>query len=162
MIFVFPYLTSSQVKYDSAMTQAIGRVCRHGQKKQIHVYHSLTLNTADVDVFEARKGSILVHDPDLDLDRNEKYNKDGFDWGEYDHLKVEPNVAGWDPSYFRMVPYKRFPQNVDGINIKTTGRYSSHIHKQVVECMNATFSLDEEGEGDGEVDAAHHEGQEDA
>lgn len=63
VIFLQPYYTSGenvQHKYEAAMTQAIGRARRYGQKKKhIHVYHFLTVNTIDVDYFESRRNVIL-------------------------------------------------------------------------------------------------------
>ena len=42
------------------MTQAIGRAVRYGQEKHVHIYHLLSMNTADVTVFQARnRGSIV-------------------------------------------------------------------------------------------------------
>jgi len=57
VIFMQPYYTSgenAQENYDAAMTQAIGRARRWGQEKVVHVYHFLTVNTIDVDYYEAR------------------------------------------------------------------------------------------------------------
>jgi hypothetical protein len=45
------------------MTQAIGRSLRYGQKKTVHIYHMLSMDTADVTIFQARnKGSIVCCD----------------------------------------------------------------------------------------------------
>lgn len=41
------------------MTQAIGRALRFGQKKKVHVYFFLVKYTADVDLIEFRKKSII-------------------------------------------------------------------------------------------------------
>ena len=42
------------------MTQAIGRARRYGQTKKVHVYHFLTVNTIDIDYFEARNNIIIT------------------------------------------------------------------------------------------------------
>lgn len=54
IIFVSPLLVESQYKYDSAMTQAIARSRRHGQEKQVHIYHFAALRTIDFDILEHR------------------------------------------------------------------------------------------------------------
>jgi hypothetical protein len=54
VIFVSPLLVDSQYKYDSAMTQAIARSRRFGQKKEVHIYHFVALRTIDVDILEHR------------------------------------------------------------------------------------------------------------
>jgi len=45
------------------MTQAIGRAVRYGQEKHVHIYHMLSMNTADVTIFQARnRGSVVYRD----------------------------------------------------------------------------------------------------
>lgn len=55
VIFFAPLLRDSQYGYESTMAQAIGRVRRPGQTKQIHVYRFLALDTIDVDILEHRE-----------------------------------------------------------------------------------------------------------
>jgi site-specific DNA-cytosine methylase/superfamily II DNA or RNA helicase len=55
VIFLSPLLRDSQYGYESTMAQAIGRVRRHGQKKQIYVYRLVALDTIDVDILEHRE-----------------------------------------------------------------------------------------------------------
>jgi hypothetical protein len=55
-----PVLTNTQYDYDSIMTQAIGRSRRYGQKKHVHIYHFLALNTIDVNIFQHRREQIVV------------------------------------------------------------------------------------------------------
>lgn len=55
VIFLSPLLRDSQYGYDSTMAQAIGRVRRHGQQKEIHVYRLVALDTIDVDILEHRE-----------------------------------------------------------------------------------------------------------
>ena len=55
VIFLSPLLRDTQYGYDSTMAQAIGRVRRHGQKKEIHVYRIIALDTIDVDILEHRE-----------------------------------------------------------------------------------------------------------
>jgi len=66
IIFLQPYYTSgenAQENYDAAITQAIGRSRRWGQQKEVEVYHFLTVNTIDVDYYEARKNVIISRNP---------------------------------------------------------------------------------------------------
>jgi len=55
VIFFAPLLRDSQYGYESTMAQAIGRVRRPGQTKQIHVYRFVALDTIDVDILEHRE-----------------------------------------------------------------------------------------------------------
>lgn len=58
VIFLSPLLEDSQYNYEATMAQAIGRVRRHGQKKQIYVYRIVALDTIDVDILEHRERRI--------------------------------------------------------------------------------------------------------
>jgi hypothetical protein len=63
VIFMQPYYTfgeNAQENYDAAMTQAVGRARRWGQEKVVHVYHFLTVNTIDVDYYEARNNVTIT------------------------------------------------------------------------------------------------------
>ena len=63
IIFLQPYYTAgenAQEKYSSAMTQAIGRARRWGQEKNVHVYYFLSVNTIDIDYYEARNNVIIT------------------------------------------------------------------------------------------------------
>ncbi|KAF2173847.1 hypothetical protein M409DRAFT_62084 [Zasmidium cellare ATCC 36951] len=55
VIFLSPLLRDSQYGYDSTMAQAIGRVRRYGQKKEIHVHRIFALDAIDVDILEHRE-----------------------------------------------------------------------------------------------------------
>ncbi|TKA80489.1 hypothetical protein B0A55_02324, partial [Friedmanniomyces simplex] len=55
VIFVSPLLRDSQYTYEATMAQAIGRVRRHGQKKQVFVHRVVALDTIDVDILEHRE-----------------------------------------------------------------------------------------------------------
>ncbi|KAK5129398.1 hypothetical protein LTR08_003285 [Meristemomyces frigidus] len=55
VLFLSPLLKIDQYEYDSTMAQAVGRVRRHGQKKDIHVYRIVALDTIDVDILEHRE-----------------------------------------------------------------------------------------------------------
>ncbi|KAF2876522.1 hypothetical protein BDV95DRAFT_674447 [Massariosphaeria phaeospora] len=73
IIFVSPLLVATQREYDSAMTQAIARSRRYGQKKKVHVYHFAALRTIDVDILEHRqKRSDSIHSPgsSINMPRN--------------------------------------------------------------------------------------------
>lgn len=61
-IFLQPYYTAgpgAQEKWQAAMTQALGRVRRHGQTKSVFKYIYLTTDSIDIDLYEARTNSIL-------------------------------------------------------------------------------------------------------
>ncbi|RDL37552.1 uncharacterized protein BP5553_04985 [Venustampulla echinocandica] len=63
VIFVSPYYvkgSGAQEKWRATMTQAIGRIRRYGQQKEVKVYHFATQNTIDVDIIEQRENSMLV------------------------------------------------------------------------------------------------------
>jgi hypothetical protein len=62
VIFVSPYLTDREQTYKAAMTQAVGRARRYGQRKPVHTYHFLSLKTIDVDTFESRTHVVLDHE----------------------------------------------------------------------------------------------------
>jgi len=62
VIFPSPFYTTglnAQDKYEAAITQAIGRAKRFGQEKIVHVYHFLTVETIDVDYYEARTRQVI-------------------------------------------------------------------------------------------------------
>lgn len=60
MVFLSPYNAADWYEYQASMTQAIGRAVRYGQKKHVHIYHLLSMNTADVTIFQARnRGSVV-------------------------------------------------------------------------------------------------------
>ncbi|KAI5288949.1 hypothetical protein KEM54_004637 [Ascosphaera aggregata] len=60
IIFLSPLFTMSKYDYTSGMTQAIGRARRYGQTKHVHIYHFLTLNTLEVNIFEQRRQEVIV------------------------------------------------------------------------------------------------------
>ncbi|PWY93181.1 hypothetical protein BO94DRAFT_573354 [Aspergillus sclerotioniger CBS 115572] len=60
IIFLSPMLTNTQYDYEAAMTQAIGRSRRYGQTRHVHIYHLLVKNTIDVNIFQDRRGKVLV------------------------------------------------------------------------------------------------------
>ncbi|KZT21583.1 hypothetical protein NEOLEDRAFT_1164553 [Neolentinus lepideus HHB14362 ss-1] len=55
-IFLSPLLGPDQDWYTSRETQAIGRIRRYGQEKEVHVWRFLTTNTIDMEIFEQRTG----------------------------------------------------------------------------------------------------------
>ncbi|KXT14985.1 hypothetical protein AC579_7740 [Pseudocercospora musae] len=55
VIFLSPLLRDTQYSYEATNAQAIGRVRRHGQKRDIHVYRLAALHTIDVDILEHRE-----------------------------------------------------------------------------------------------------------
>ena len=55
VIFLSPLLRDQQYSYEATMAQAVGRVRRHGQQKEIHVYRIVALDTIDVDILEHRE-----------------------------------------------------------------------------------------------------------
>jgi SNF2 family DNA or RNA helicase len=55
VIFFSPLLRDTQYAYDATMAQAVGRVRRPGQEKQIYVHRIVALNSIDVDIMEHRE-----------------------------------------------------------------------------------------------------------
>ncbi|KAL4867427.1 hypothetical protein BDV12DRAFT_198253 [Aspergillus spectabilis] len=60
IIFLNPLHTQTQYDYDSAMIQAVGRCRRYGQTRHVHVYHLLAKTTVEVNIFQDRRGKVLV------------------------------------------------------------------------------------------------------
>lgn len=60
VIFVSPLLTVNKYKYDSSMTQAIGRIRRYGQNKKCYIHRFFTLETVDVDIIQKREKLLLT------------------------------------------------------------------------------------------------------
>ncbi|KAL2834190.1 hypothetical protein BDW59DRAFT_178723 [Aspergillus cavernicola] len=60
ILFLSPLHTQTQYDYDSSMIQAIGRCRRYGQTRHVHVYHLLAKMTIDVNIFQDRRGKVLV------------------------------------------------------------------------------------------------------
>ncbi|KAJ3052919.1 hypothetical protein HK097_005420 [Rhizophlyctis rosea] len=54
-IFFSPYLADTQEIYVSHMTQAIGRVRRYGQSKEVRIWSMMTLDTIDTEIWAVRK-----------------------------------------------------------------------------------------------------------
>ncbi|KAI9805360.1 MAG: hypothetical protein M1833_005813 [Piccolia ochrophora] len=80
IIFLSPLLTDSQYRYDSSMTQAIGRARRYGQNKVVHVYHFLSLKTIDVDILENKSRKKLVRvDESYELRKESDIDPDAMD-----------------------------------------------------------------------------------
>ncbi|THH03097.1 hypothetical protein EW145_g6533 [Phellinidium pouzarii] len=53
-IFLSPLLTTTQEIYDACETQAIGRLRRYGQTKEVKIWRFLSTNTIDIEIFEQR------------------------------------------------------------------------------------------------------------
>jgi hypothetical protein len=67
VIFMQPYYTSgenAQENYEAAIAQATGRARRWGQEKLVRIYHFLTVNTIDVDYYEARNNVTIFRKAD--------------------------------------------------------------------------------------------------
>jgi hypothetical protein len=63
------------------MTQAIGRARRYGQTKEVHIYHFLTVNTIDIDYFEARNNAIMTRRGNSGKEKSEGvFNFAAADW----------------------------------------------------------------------------------
>lgn len=60
VIFLSPVLTDTQYDYNSTMVQTIGRCRRFGQKKRVHIYHFVALESIDVNVLQHRRRQVLV------------------------------------------------------------------------------------------------------
>lgn len=59
VIFVNPRLAETHVQWKDDMEQAIGRVRRPGQTKQVYVHHLIAEETADVTVLEKWEGHVV-------------------------------------------------------------------------------------------------------
>jgi SNF2 family DNA or RNA helicase len=55
-IFVHPLLAQSRAAYKAYETQAIGRIRRYGQRKQVNTWRYLVRKSIDVDIYEERTG----------------------------------------------------------------------------------------------------------
>ncbi|KAL4807283.1 hypothetical protein BDV18DRAFT_159502 [Aspergillus unguis] len=60
IIFLSPLHAQTQYDYESTMIQAIGRCRRYGQTKHVHIYHFLAKRTIDVNIFQQRRGKVLI------------------------------------------------------------------------------------------------------
>ncbi|GAB7347637.1 hypothetical protein MBLNU459_g4506t1 [Dothideomycetes sp. NU459] len=74
VIFFSPLLVDSQYQYESQMSQAIGRVRRHGQTKEIFVHRLVALDTIDVDILEhrERRDSVMTEQDDPETAAHKK------------------------------------------------------------------------------------------
>ncbi|KAH8704773.1 putative SNF2 family helicase [Talaromyces proteolyticus] len=60
VIFFGTFAATNLYEYQSAMTQASGRVIRFGQQKEVHIWHLFTLNTIEVGILQMQDGRTLV------------------------------------------------------------------------------------------------------
>lgn len=60
VVFVSSLVTRTRHVYKSIMTQAIGRVLRIGQNKDVHVYYFVAEKTIDVNILQEREEKTLV------------------------------------------------------------------------------------------------------
>ena len=82
VVFLASMAAKSQYKYDSTLTQAVGRVLRCGQEKDVHVYYFLAAQTIDVNILQQRTGQILAlrDEQFLLLDESEIHKDDKLGW----------------------------------------------------------------------------------
>ncbi|KAI1425705.1 hypothetical protein F5Y12DRAFT_355805 [Xylaria sp. FL1777] len=59
VMFVNTPVFRKQEEFEKYVKQAKGRAVRHGQKKEVHVYYFVTVNTFEVDLLQLRKRSSL-------------------------------------------------------------------------------------------------------
>ena len=59
-MFASPFVTESQPTFNAVMRQAIGRVHRYGQQKEVHIYHFLSAGSLDVNIVQERTGKVMV------------------------------------------------------------------------------------------------------
>lgn len=64
VIFVSPLLCDSFSQYVAQETQAIGRIKRYGQKREVKIHRFLTSETIDTEIFEKRELEKLKFDKD--------------------------------------------------------------------------------------------------
>ncbi|EEA28090.1 SNF2 family helicase, putative [Talaromyces marneffei ATCC 18224] len=60
VIFFAPFAAKSHYEYQSTITQSSGRVIRFGQKKEVHIWNLVTLNTLEVGILQGQDGRVLV------------------------------------------------------------------------------------------------------
>ena len=53
-IFLSPLLAPTQEIYDACETQAIGRLRRYGQLKNVNIWRFFSSDTIDIEIFEQR------------------------------------------------------------------------------------------------------------
>lgn len=59
VLFVHPLLANTQQQYDATEIQAIGRVKRFGQQKNVFVWRFLVMDTIDTEIYGTRSGRPL-------------------------------------------------------------------------------------------------------
>jgi hypothetical protein len=100
------------------MEQAIGRVRRYGQEKDVHVHHFVALNTVDVDILERhyRRSDVLLESVPSPM------NVDG---DAMEHTKLAHNRRG----DLMLVPKSQLANSGKAsnlhIDLKNTGHYRS-------------------------------------
>jgi hypothetical protein len=60
VIFFAPFAAKNHYEYQSTITQSSGRVIRFGQKKEVHIWNLITLNTLEVGILQGQDGRVLV------------------------------------------------------------------------------------------------------
>jgi hypothetical protein len=60
VIFFAPFAAKNHYEYQSTITQSSGRVIRFGQKKEVHIWNLVTLNTLEVGILQGQDGRVLV------------------------------------------------------------------------------------------------------
>lgn len=60
VIFFAPFAAKNHYEYQSTITQSSGRVIRFGQKKEVHIWNLVTLNTLEVGILQNQDGRVLV------------------------------------------------------------------------------------------------------
>lgn len=68
VIFFAQMAAANQYQHQSSMTQATGRAVRFGQKKHVHVWYLLALNTLDVGILQSQNNRVLVRRPSGEFD----------------------------------------------------------------------------------------------
>nr|GAT45746.1 predicted protein [Mycena chlorophos] len=58
-IFLSPLLAPTQEIYDACMTQAVGRLVRFGQSKNVHIWRYCTKDTMDGEIYSLREAKLL-------------------------------------------------------------------------------------------------------
>jgi SNF2 family DNA or RNA helicase len=53
-IFIHPLLTETQQEYEACETQAVGRVCRYGQERDVTIWRFLVTESMDTAIYQQR------------------------------------------------------------------------------------------------------------
>ncbi|SMQ52082.1 unnamed protein product [Zymoseptoria tritici ST99CH_3D7] len=149
VIFLSPLLRETQYGYDSTMAQAIGRVRRHGQTREIHVYRIFATHTVDVDILErsekrfdalTEQGAKEIKPPAGGF----KLNEFGEPKPERTQLVIENGKFSLRPQSWLVAKGKGKDGDVDVERVKVKNRVSGWEDFSSLVKFSKTFTEDDE------------------